>query len=222
MPGRRLGTEDAVRDGQDATGPGTAVAAVVVTALGVAVILVLLGRSAPATVVADGPSLEESRAIGWSDPAAAAGLAHDLFVRVNDERAARGAPPLTWHPGLAATAERWSEHMISTGTFEHSSEAFREHPDFHGTGENILMGHTSSDDAHVGWMESEGHREAILLADFDAVGIGVVCRDDGRMWATQVFGVAARRHSSRTAVDTSPEPVVRRDPGLPCPPPDGD
>jgi uncharacterized protein YkwD len=171
-------------------------------------------RSDPVVAAAPGPG--DSREIGWAAPEIAAPLAQDLFERVNAERAARGAPPLTWHAGLADTAERWSLQMIDEGSFEHSPEAFREHPSFLATGENILMGHRDSGEAHVAWMESTGHREAILHGDFDAIGIGVVCRNDGRMWATQVFGIAARRTSPRAAVDTAPDPVVRPEVGVSC------
>ncbi|MEX1162870.1 MAG: CAP domain-containing protein [Nitriliruptor sp.] len=176
----------------------------------------VIDRVAPAPVVGSAPTAGESRAIGWAPPEAAGALAADLFQRVNDERAARGAPPLTWHAGLADIAERWSVEMISSGRFEHSPETFRTHPSFSATGENILMGHETAGEAHVGWMTSDGHREAILLSDFDAIGIGVVCRGDGRMWATQVFGIAARRTSPRSPVDTAVEPIVRRDEGVTC------
>ena len=47
-------------------------------------------------------------------------VARDVYVRVNDERRARGLLPLEWHEGLADIARRWSEEMIAT-TYEHST-----------------------------------------------------------------------------------------------------
>lgn len=106
--------------------------------------------------------------------------------------------------------------MIRSG-YGHSSDEFRVHNDFLATSENIFMGPRSADEAHVGWMESAGHRENILSPHHVAIGIGVVCRNDGRMWATQVFGVS---HSIAPAVDlgaASVEPIVRSDAGPACP-----
>jgi hypothetical protein len=163
-----------------------------------------------------GLSVSESQRIGWDEAVDFDDIARDIYERVNDERLARGAPPLVWDDALAAMAQRWSEQMITIG-YEHSSEEFRIHPRFAGTGENILKGYRSSDGAHVGWMRSPGHREIILNADFDAIGIGVVCRKDGRMWATQIFGVYANRSSLRPPVPDGPDPIVRRDPGIECP-----
>lgn len=163
------------------------------------------------------PSGQESARIGWTDPIETNDLALDIYQRVNDERAARGLPPLAWHEGLADIGRRWSVEMMATGEFEHSSAAFRTHQDFTGTGENILMGHQGATDAHVGWMESEGHRFNILQSDYDAIGIGVVCRNDGRMWATQIFGVSQAPATPPPVVDTGPSPIVRDDRGPMCP-----
>lgn len=158
----------------------------------------------------------DSERVGWSDAIEADAIARDVYIRVNDERRARGLPPLVWHEGLADIARRWSEEMIAT-TYEHSSPEFRVHPEFVGSGENIYMGPRSSDELHVGWMRSDGHRENILNPDYTAIGVGVVCRNDGAMWATQIFGVPHGASPSQGRVPTQAEPVERPDPGLACP-----
>lgn len=163
------------------------------------------------------PSGDDSARIGWIDPVETNDLALDIYERVNDERAARGLPTLAWHEGLAGIARRWSLEMITTGSYVHSSPEFRAHPDFIGTGENIHMGPLGATEAHVDWMESDGHRLNILEADYDAIGIGVVCRLDGRMWATQIFGVAGAPTTPRPVVDSGPDPIVRDDRGPMCP-----
>ena len=174
--------------------------------------------------LAPGPSSSgmerASERIGWSDPVEADPLAHDVYTRVNDERSARGLPPLEWHDGLADIARRWSEEMIGD-TYEHSPAGFRAHPDFVGTGENIAMGYLDAGGLHVGWMESDGHRENVLDPSYTAIGIGIVCRNDGAMWATQVLGVPHGALPTPDRGATSVEPIERRDPGPECPAPFG-
>jgi uncharacterized protein YkwD len=177
----------------------------------------LAPRLTAAAVQGSEPTGRESARIGWDDGATAAAISHDIHERLNDERAARGLPPLRWHAGLAQRARQWSRHMIAEGDYRHSPASFQAHEDFVGTGENILMLYVGSADAHVGWMESDGHRENILRPEFTAVGVGAVCRHDGRLWATQIFGVAPG-HAPRTpAANTGVSPIVRQDPGIDCP-----
>jgi hypothetical protein len=188
-----------------------------VVPIGVLFAVMLFAEFVPALVVREDPSRLErySDALGWTPAADSRAIAHDIFERVNDERAARGLPLLEWHNGLANIAERWSEIMIEE-RYEHSAAAFRSHPAFAGTGENIAMGYTGAAEVHVGWMRSDGHRQNILAPSTTAIGIGIVCRSDGLMWATQVFGVP---HGAPYVPPSMPpsEPIVRTDPGIPCP-----
>ena len=161
----------------------------------------------------------ESRRVGWHDSAAFSDISHDIFERVNDERRARGLPPLVWHEGLATLARAWSERMVESGHYEHSPERFRAHPDFIGTGENIATGYRGADGVHVGWMRSDGHRQNILNPSYTAIGVGVVCRGDGQMWATQIFGVPIGSTVPNAQVDTGVDPIVRREQGPRCPQP---
>jgi hypothetical protein len=158
---------------------------------------------------------EGSDRIGWSPAIESRDIAYDIFLRVSDERTARGLPPLEWHEGLAAIAGRWSEEMIATG-YRHSPTEFRAHPDFSAAGENIFMGPTDAAVAHVGWMRSDGHRDNILSPAYSAIGIGVVCRNDGHMWATQILGVRTDAPAG-THGPTPLEPITRTDEGPACP-----
>jgi uncharacterized protein YkwD len=182
--------------------------------------LLLLGRLLLPAASAAMPTPEESQQIGWQDAGDVEGLARDVFHRINDERAARGLAALAWDADLARLAEGWSTRMIAS-TFEHSPDSYRAHPRFPwGVGENIAMGQEASDEVHVAWMLSPGHRANILEPAFGAVGVGIVCRNDGRMWATQLFAptpASIRAASTHPAVDVGPEPVVRDDPGIACP-----
>lgn len=156
-----------------------------------------------------------SHYIGWSPAIESDRLARDIAARVNDERLERGLRPLEWHDGLAALARDWSERMIDTG-YRHSPDSFRVHPEFAGIGENILMGHSDTMHAHVGWVESDGHRQNLLTPEYTAIGIGVVCRNDGVIWATQLFGWPHGVASSEERSVPPVEPILRRDRGLRC------
>jgi uncharacterized protein YkwD len=169
--------------------------------------------------VSPGALERASERTGWTDAAASHDIAFDIFLRVNDERRARGIPPLQWDEELASMAGRWSEEMIATG-YRHSTPEFRAHPHLAGTGENIHMGSTNAAEAHVGWMRSDGHRDNLLAPGYTAVGIGVVCRNDGRMWATQIFGIPRGTPGAPPAA-TPAEPIVRDDEGPACPSPAG-
>ncbi len=40
----------------------------------------------------------------------------------NRERASLDIPPLRWNPALAADAQKWADHLASTGAFKHAPE----------------------------------------------------------------------------------------------------
>lgn len=185
--------------------------------------VVLLAAQLVPSLVASEPTEEESieelesssMGIGWTPATESHRLAEDIEQRVNEERIARGLRPLVWHDGLAELAREWSEEMIATG-YRHSPDSFRELSDLHGIGENILMGPLDTGEAHVGWMESDGHRQNILTPEYTAIGIGVVCRKDGRIWATQMFGMPLDVYLNGEPSLPPAEPIVREDPGLSC------
>jgi uncharacterized protein YkwD len=156
-----------------------------------------------------------SERIGWTPAIESDDLARDIAVRVNDERVARGLAPLVWHDGLAELSRSWSEQMLVTG-YRHSPAAFRVLPDLHGIGENIAMGQTDAGGTHVGWMRSDGHRQNLLDPDHTAMGIGVVCRNDGRMWSTQLFGRPVDSYNLGAHGMPPVRPIVRQDDGPGC------
>jgi uncharacterized protein YkwD len=125
-------------------------------------------------------------------PLPATGLSREVFDLVNVDRAANGLPAVSWNPQLGGLAQGWSEHMGSTGQFEHSDlNATLRSPEFSAfrrLGENILVGSCNMTAAEIerAWMNSPGHR-ANILGDYNVIGVGVVCAG-GRLWATQSFG----------------------------------
>lgn len=88
--------------------------------------------------------------------------------------------------------------MLVEDAYAHSTAEFRSVAGYPATGENILMGYRGAKDAHVGGMKSDGHGANILNGGF--VAVGAVCRHDGHLWATQVFGAVPPQEPPR--VDT--------------------
>jgi Cysteine-rich secretory protein family len=140
--------------------------------------------------------------------------AADLFKRLNAERAARGLPALTWDPSLAIYATSWSKNMASYG-FRHSNIGSLL-GSYNFVGENIAMGSAgvTAGSLHNAWMHSDGHRANILAPGFMRVGVGVYCRSDGSLWATQDFARPATAGSPPPPPPTPPvNPIARPDAG---------
>ncbi len=122
-------------------------------------------------------------------PAAAA----DVYDRLNRARVDAGLDPLAWSPALAEVAAAHAREMYVEGRFAHRSPATGSLADrlaaagwtYRVAAENLAMAATPAD-VHRGLMASEGHRSAILGAEFRRVGIGVVDGPLGLM-TVQVF-----------------------------------
>lgn len=145
------------------------------------------------------------------EPAAA--IERRIFDLVNTERRERGLEELEWDDQLAGLARDWSGQMADEGRLEHQeAQRMLERADgFTGVGENIFRatGPVPASTIHVGWMRSEGHRANILRPAFDTLGVGVVCTDDGEVWATQRFGRAAPAGGAAPTDEVPPEePIV--------------
>lgn len=122
---------------------------------------------------------------------------------VNDRRRAAGLDALAYNGSLAAVAEAHSRDMARRGYVDHVSpdgEGLPGRYDRFGVdcagGENVyftprgrLIASERALAAHVveAWMDSPGHREALLAERFTAQGIGVVVAPDGGVYATQNF-----------------------------------
>jgi uncharacterized protein YkwD len=61
---------------------------------------------------------------GYADP----GTTAELLAAHNSYRASLGLPPLRWSNRLAASAQRWADHLAAIGSLEHS-----------GSGQNLAM-----------------------------------------------------------------------------------
>lgn len=54
-------------------------------------------------------------------------------------------------------------------------------------GENVAQGHKTASEAVSGWMQSPGHKENIVQADYTRIGVGKATSKSGKTYWTQVF-----------------------------------
>lgn len=133
---------------------------------------------------------------------------------VNIERKKRNLPSLSGHPALIRAARNHSHWMAKSGRFSHSGAGGSSHMDrtskagyIGGTSENIWQTTTRGgrgrawksrfrwrNDRELGkaavitWMNSPGHRENMLSAEWRHIGIGVAESKRGQAYLTQCFG----------------------------------
>jgi len=102
-----------------------------------------------------------------------------IFELINEERVNRGLPKLIRDNALATAAKEWSQHMAETGTVEHGDfdNRMANLGYYAGCGEIIGM--------HNGWaislarsfvdmwLNSQGHREIMLMPLSGCMGVGV-------------------------------------------------
>lgn len=89
---------------------------------------------------------------------------------------------LEYHEGASVVARGHSLDMLTNDYFDHHSPTHGDlgerlnHGEvrYRGAGENIALNYIDGPDAHEGWLNSLGHRENVLRADFSHLGVGVV------------------------------------------------
>jgi uncharacterized protein YkwD len=157
------------------------------------IVAAALSVLAPAPTWAQAPTADALKA-----------MEDQVFVLVNQARAAAGLAPYTRASELDASARRHSLDMATTGNFSHygtdgSSPTQRAHAagyDSSYVGENIAAGKDTAQGVMDLWMNEPppaGHRAAILSADYKEIGISVFYQAGspyGYYW-TQDFGARA-------------------------------
>ena len=118
----------------------------------------------------------------------------EMFRLVNEERVRNGTKPLVWDESLARVGRQHSQDMFQRGYFSHFSPEGKDVGDrllesgieYSLAGENLALA-PNVERAHIGLINSEGHRRNILDPAFGKIGIGAV---DGGVYGkmfTQVF-----------------------------------
>jgi uncharacterized protein YkwD len=107
---------------------------------------------------------------------------------VNQRRADNGRAALQVDPALVALADGWAHQLASDKNLRHNPQLNQQIPNgYRAWGENVGYA-WAADVIDNGWWNSEGHRNNILSANYDSVGIAFVVDDSGTYWGVQVFG----------------------------------
>ena len=123
----------------------------------------------------------------------------EMVDAINEERRKAGVPVLEMDQNLMQRAQWWAKHL--TTEFRHTT--WNDIKDFANTigvdanqisgGENIAAGLSLNSNPVVqgmtGFMNSKGHRYAILDSDFTRVGVGFAVSDYGTIYCCQNFGL---------------------------------
>lgn len=121
----------------------------------------------------------------------------EVVELVNEERAKEDLQPLEMYDRLSDLARLKSQDMANNDYFDHTSPTYgspfemMDQYDFvySRAGENIAAGQRSPEQVVEGWMNSPGHRENIMKAEFTHIGVGYVEQGSdsyGTYW-TQLF-----------------------------------
>lgn len=120
-----------------------------------------------------------------------------MVDRINEERRKAGVPELETNQNLMQRAQWWAKHL--TTEFRHTTwDEIEEFADSIGVsandiagGENIAAGlsldNNPVEQGMAGFMNSEGHRYAILDGDYTRVGVGFAVSDHGTIYCCQNF-----------------------------------
>lgn len=118
----------------------------------------------------------------------------EIVALVNEERASRGLSSLTYLPELEGACQLrakeasvvW-DHVRPDGRGWQTVLADMGYA-YHAAGENLLGANVlDAAKAVDAWMDSPGHRENILRADFTGIGVGIVQGSDGDYYYAQTF-----------------------------------
>jgi uncharacterized protein YkwD len=117
-----------------------------------------------------------------------------MLVLINKERTSRGLGALTMNPKAREVARAYSQNMLVHGYFSHTDQNGHDPfwrmeqggVEFFAAGENLALAPTLIQ-AHVGLMNSPGHRANILSPDFGTVGIGIINAGPYGLMVTQNF-----------------------------------
>lgn len=109
------------------------------------------------------------------------GSALHVFYITNEIRKRHDLDEFHWHSETANVAYEHSKDMMLSGKFSHISDQYgtlanrleRNGVLFQFAGENIAAYYVDGIASVEGWLNSEGHREALLYENFTHLGVGV-------------------------------------------------
>ncbi|MCM1251464.1 MAG: CAP domain-containing protein [Clostridium sp.] len=133
-------------------------------------------------------ALEESETVSGNETGALTDEVAAVLAQVNQERAKIGLPELLWNAELAKAADVRAKEIEQT--FSHvrpdGSDWWTVNDEVI-YGENLARGYESADTVMAAWMESSEHKDNILYAAFQTIGIAVY-ESGGQWYWAQEFG----------------------------------
>ena len=123
------------------------------------------------------------------------GFEYQLFDLINATRIKHGQSILEWEDQVREPARAHSTDMADNHFFSHTNLQNQTLSDrlneagisFTLAGENLAYGQFSSIFAHLGLMNSAGHRENILQPGFTKLGVGVAFNEDNHPFYTEKY-----------------------------------
>lgn len=129
------------------------------------------------------------------------GLEAEVLVLLNQYRADAGLSALTCEPTIQAWSDLRASEITAQGAADGNSVYAISHtrPDggspwdgypgvYSVFGENLAGGQATATDVVTAWMNSPGHKENIMNADFTSVGISCICYEGVYYWASDFVG----------------------------------
>lgn len=112
----------------------------------------------------------------------------DVLAQVNEARAEIGLPELVWNAELAKAADIRAEEIeqIFSHVRPDGSEWWTVNEEVI-YGENIARGYQNADSVMEAWMRSSEHKDNILYASFQTIGIALY-ESNGQWYWAQEFG----------------------------------
>jgi uncharacterized protein YkwD len=157
------------------------------------VVLLAMFFASMLIAVVDSPPASASRDL--------ASAAQRIVELTNQQRAKAGLLPLKWNDTLAAAATSHAQDMAERGYLAHTSPEGSTAPEraraagyaAYGSGhvyvgENLARAYYEPEALVQAWMDSPGHRQNILWAQYREIGVGVAVRSNGTLYWAQVFG----------------------------------
>ena len=120
----------------------------------------------------DEPYWEESSIL---QPYYDSDFAQQAYELVNEARLSNGLQPLAWDSNMASYSDRRAAEIV--GNFTHDSPGGNWN-----VAENIAMGYLTPEMVMEGWMNSDGHRNNILNADYTKISISCYCNGITYYW----------------------------------------
>lgn len=101
-----------------------------------------------------------------------------VIEQTNQQREARGLPPLEIEPELMQSARQHAGWMTRRRSLQHTSKP---------VAENIAMGQRTVGEVIRSWMNSPGHRANILNRAYRRIGVAAYSTPDGTVYWCQQF-----------------------------------